>query len=143
MRFPPRQYAYASIILRKPIDLGAHYQHMRLIFDLRPARSVNFLSVGIVDRPRAGAPALSDVALLNRAPLLGDGWTRVIVPLIDFPLGATLEWNSAPQEPTASPTNVGQRPLDWSRIQEIRIISPGGEIPAQEIAVRDIRFERL
>jgi hypothetical protein len=143
MRFPPRRYAYASFTLRRPIDLAAHYPRMRLVFNIRPARSVNFLSVGLVDRPPTGVPALSDVELLNRAPPLGDGWTRVSIPLGDFPHGAPVKSSGSAAAPTASPTGSAPRPLDWSRIQEIRIISPGGEIPAEEIAIRDIRFQRL
>ncbi len=116
---------------------------MRLMFKIRPARSAAFLAVALIDRPESGAPVLSDVPLVNRAPPLGDGWTTVSIPLADFPVGlpaAPLDGRTLDASAQAPST---PRPLDWSRIQEFRIISPGGRIPADEISIRELRFQRL
>lgn len=140
LRFPARQYAYAAVILRRPTDLKLYYSRMRLMFKIRPARMTAFLSVALADRPTSGFPALSDVPLIDRAPPLGDGWTTVSIPLNDFP-AATI-FDSAPGVVMAATADV-QRALDWASIQEIRIISSGGRIPAHEIFIRDVRFQRL
>lgn len=140
LRFPSRRYAYASASLRRPIDLQAHYRNMRLVFKIRPARATAFLSVALLDRPETGPPALADVWMIDRAPPLGDGWTTVSIPLADFPLGAPAD----PKVDVASTLPAHEhRALHWGRIQEIRIISPGGRIPADEISIRDLRFQRL
>lgn len=140
LRFPSLRYAYASILLRRPIDLQAHYRNMRLMFKIRPARATAFLSVALLDRPETGPPAIADVWMIDRAPSSGDGWTTVSIPLVDFPLGALTDPNV---DADFTFPAYEYRALDWGRIQEIRIISPGGRVPAKEISIRDLRFQRL
>ena len=143
LRFPSRRYAYAGFTLRRPIDVRSHRTQLRLAFKLRPARLASFLSVALLDRPLEGPAALADVWLLDYAPPAGDGWTTVSIPLTAFPT-ATLAESTQTNEPgiRAEPDSL-HRELDWSRIQGVRIISPGGRIPADEITIRDIRIQRL
>ena len=141
MRFPSRRYAYATFVLKRPIDLASYRNEMRLVFRIRPARLAGFLSIALLDRPTSGAPALSDVWLLDVAPPSGDGWTTVSIPLSAFPAG-TLADAMAAESDMAVPAGI-HRDLDWSRIQEIRFVSQGGRIPSEDILVRDLRIQRL
>lgn len=143
MRFPTRQYAYATFVLKQPINLQAYHNDMKLVFRFRPARLAAFLSVALLDRPVDATPALSDVWLLDHAPPAGDGWTTVSIPLSAFPHGTLTSDQPLEEgaEPAAQPAL--NRELDWARIQEVRFVSQGGRIPAEEIVVRDVRLQRL
>lgn len=141
IRFPPRQYAYAAVALRRPVSLDGHYARMRLVFRVKPARLATNLAVGLVDRPAEGAPVVADVSLSSYVSNGGDGWTTVSIPLRDFPHGAPARALGADLFAQNDPAVF--RPLDWSIIQEIRIISPQGHHPPAELSIRDIRLQRL
>ncbi|HMP75704.1 MAG TPA: hypothetical protein PKE12_05335 [Kiritimatiellia bacterium] len=143
LRFPSRRYAYAGFTLRRPIDVASHRADMRIVFKIRPARIASFLSIGLMDQPDGAPSALSDVWLLHHAPPAGDGWTTVSIPLSLFPAGAITREHAGDGAPAAPQEQGLHRELDWSRIQALRIISPGGRIPADEITIREIRFQRL
>lgn len=141
IRFPPRQYAYAAVALRRPVSLDGHYARMRLVFRVKPARLATNLAVGLVDRPVEGAPVVADVLLSSYVANGGDGWTTISIPLRDFPAGAPARALGADLFAQNDPAVF--RPLDWSLIQEIRIISPQGQHPPAELSIRDIRLQRL
>lgn len=144
MRFPTRQYAYATVLLKAPLDLREIRDSMQLVFRLRPARMAPFLSIAALDRPEAAPPAISDVWLLERAPPGDDGWITIRIPLKAFPLAAVMEGDAPDANPATAPSRTPMyRELDWTRIQEFRFVSPGGRIPAEEIVVRDLRLQRL
>ena len=140
MRFPARRYAYAGFAIKEPVDLAEFRADLRLVFRLRPARLAPFLSVALLDRPENTTPALSDIWLMDFAATTGDGWTTVSIPLAEFPAGVL-----AGEEPAADLAVGGalHRELNWATIQEFRLISTGGRIPADEIVIRDLRIQRL
>jgi hypothetical protein len=127
-------------MLTEPLDLAEFRANLRLVFRLRPARLAAFLSVAVLDHPADATPALSDVWLLDYAPPAGDGWTTVSIPLSAFPAGILAGSETAEQ---LAANDALQRELDWKSIREFRLISTGGRIPSDEIAVRDLRIQRL
>ncbi|MCO5060460.1 MAG: hypothetical protein M9963_00410 [Kiritimatiellae bacterium] len=142
MSFPPRRYAYTGVVLRKALNLAPHKDRMNLVFRLQPASIARFLSVALLDQPETGQPALADVPLASFAPKNDDGWQTVKVPLSAFPPGEVLDADPDVHELGAVPHPDADRPLDWTQIREIRFISPGANIPARQIAVRDLRVQR-
>lgn len=140
MRFPARRYAYTRVALKEPLNVANYRNQLRLVFRLRPARLAPFLSIGLVDSPETGAPALSDVWLMDYASPVGNEWTTVSIPLSQFPTGTLAGEATAPP---SVPEEALHRELDWTRVREFRFISTGGRIPAEEIVVRDLRIQRL
>ncbi|MCS6772321.1 MAG: hypothetical protein NZ740_09905 [Kiritimatiellae bacterium] len=140
LRLPQNIYSYGSILLREPIDLNGIYKKYQLVFLLKPAWVAPLLSVGLADRPAKRSPALADVPLNGRTHTRGEDWTIVMVPLTEFRNAVSIKPDSTPAAEEGA--DLG-RPLDWSCIQEIRLISMGGRTPASEIAVRDLRFQRF
>ncbi len=139
-RFPARRYAYAGFALKEPVDVAGFRADLRLVFRLRPARLAPFLSIALLDRPTNAVPTLSDVWLMDHTLSDGDGWTTVSIPLADFPVGTLAGDESLEQLVTP---RALQRELDWSAIREFRLISAGGRIPSAEIAIRELRIQRL
>lgn len=140
IRMPAATYAYAGIVFRKPINLEGFHHKMKFTFLIRPARAASFLSFALIDRPAALLPAMSDVELSGRTRSLGDETALVSIPLIEFPKGVPVGSSSLTSD---APASTAERPLDWSSIREIRVISAGGRIPATEISIRELRFQRL
>ncbi len=142
IRFPPRRYAYAGIVLRKPINLAEHKDRMNLVLRIQPATMARHLVIALVDKPESAPPAYSDVALADFVSGGAADQQLIKIPLSAFTAGEVLDLDPADHELGAETHVHESRALDWTRIGEIRIVSPGGNIPAKQISIQDLLLQR-
>ncbi len=140
MTFPGRMYAFGAVELTRPVNLATERDKARLVFQVRPAHMAFYLSIGLVDKP-SGLPtrAMTDFALQQAGTFEGDDWATVEIPLARFPAdGMTI----ADETEGAAAVDVAARPFDWSSIKELRFIHEGGQLPHEEVFIKNPRITR-
>ena len=141
MTFPTRRYSFGGIQLQRAVNIEADQSTARLAFHIRPAHMAAYLSVALVDHPsNQTTRAMTDCPLRAAGSFGGDGWALVEIPLRKFPSDGMLiaEGTEGPIEVVDTPG----RSFDWAAIKEIRFLNEGGEIPVQEVVIKNIRFVR-
>jgi hypothetical protein len=134
IRLAGAQYAFGGIVFRRAYDFSGNRSRYALMFSVRPAEMVPYLSVALADGERRGARVMADVPLAMREVGQSGEWVHVVVPLDDLgDEGTVIGGDQASKQPD-------RQRLDWSDIREIRFAGLTDQRPDQEISIRNLRF---
>jgi hypothetical protein len=134
IRLAGAQYAFGGIVFRRAYDFSENHSRYAIMFSVRPAEMVPYLSVGLADGERRGPRVMADVPLAARQVGRSGEWAHVAVPLDDLGDEGTVIGGAG-----ASPPSERQ-PMDWADIREIRLTGLTDQRPDEEITIRDLRF---
>lgn len=130
VRLAAAQYSFAGIVFRRPFDFSGNRPGFALMFSVRPADMIPYLSVGLAD----GSRVMTDKPLSACETGRSFSWTHVIVRLDALgDEGAVIGGAGAESRPPL-------RPVNWADIREIRVTGLGDGRPDREIEIRDLRF---
>ena len=134
IRLASAQYAFGGIVFRRAYDFSENRPRFALMFSVRPAEMIPYLSVGLVDGERRGARVMADVPLAAREIGRSGAWVHVAVRLDDLGDEGTVIGGAQASR------QAERQPMDWSDIREIRFTGLTDQRPDQEITIRDLRF---
>jgi hypothetical protein len=128
------QYAFGGIVFRRAYDFSDNRSRFALMFSMRPAEMVPYLSVGLADGESRGARVMADVPVATRETGRSGSWVHVTVRLDDFGDEGTVIGGAQ------AAGQSERQPLDWADIREIRFTGLTDQRPDQEITIRNLRF---
>jgi hypothetical protein len=134
IRLAGAQYAFGGIVFRRAYDFSENHSRFALMFDVRPAEMIPYLSVGLADGERQGARVMADVPLATRETGRSGSWVHVTVRLDDLGNEGTVIGGDQASRQSE------RQPMDWADIREIRFTGLTDQRPDQEITIRDLRF---
>jgi hypothetical protein len=139
--FPGSGYAYAGLVLRRPLDMQSTWNQTELALNIQPASMAPFLSVALIDGSTNRSRVMLECPL---SPEPADGRQGVAAKpapgqkpqVIRLPL--SLFGTSG-----IGLDDGGRAPLefDWSCVREIRIIAYGDR-PGRSVSIQYLRFEK-
>lgn len=134
---PPEGFSYAGFRFLKPHNLAEHRNKHVVRFRIIPASMAEFLWVALVDGDDVVPNLVVDLPMARYVKGRGSGAGRVSITLADFPhQGVTLQRTGLAAEVAL------EAPFDWNDVRGLRIINPGGKIPAQRVRITDLVIER-
>jgi hypothetical protein len=128
-----RRYAYAGFVFKKPYDFSHVQDTTALSFRLRPSGIDEHLSVALVDGSNSLPRVLADVPLSSHRVWERGGWGLYAVRLDQFNVSVRLDRGKTGKN----------RAVDWSDINEIRLITRTHRTWDGDIIIRDLQFGPL
>ncbi|MBN1270602.1 MAG: hypothetical protein JXB04_13510 [Kiritimatiellae bacterium] len=127
-----QQYSYAGFHFRRALDFSGQRETTVLSFRLRPIGSEEHLAIAVADGTRNPPRILVDTPLADHKVWERRGWGLYAIRLDRFADGGIVL--DTPDGAMAS------GPVDWSDIQEVRLITRTRRTWEQNIIIRDMQF---
>jgi hypothetical protein len=134
IRLASAQYAFGGIVFRRAYNFSENHSRFALMFSVRPAEMIPYLSVGLADGEGRGARVMTDLPVAVCETGRSGPWVHVTVRLDDLGDEGTVIGGDQVSRQSE------RQPVDWSDIREIRITGLTDQRPDQEITIRNLRF---